>query len=88
MQKPFPRLSYADSMDRFGSDKPDLRFGMEIKDLSDIVAEYPIRCLSEQHWPAAVRSRAFAPPAAPATPAASLDELNETGQDARRQGAW
>jgi aspartyl-tRNA synthetase len=38
MEKPFPRLTYAESLDRFGTDKPDLRFGMEIKDLSDIVA--------------------------------------------------
>ncbi|MFC1980780.1 aspartate--tRNA ligase [Chloroflexota bacterium] len=37
--KPFPRLSYAETMERFGTDKPDLRFGMEIRDLSDIVAE-------------------------------------------------
>jgi aspartyl-tRNA synthetase len=36
--KPFPRLSYADVMERFGSDKPDLRFGMELADLSDIAA--------------------------------------------------
>ena len=33
---PLPRLSYADAMERFGSDKPDLRYGMELKDLSDI----------------------------------------------------
>ena len=36
--KPFPRINYADAMERYGSDKPDIRFGMEIKDLSDIVA--------------------------------------------------
>ncbi len=37
--KPFVQLSYADAMERYGSDKPDLRFGMEIGDVSDIVAK-------------------------------------------------
>ncbi len=36
--KPFPRLSYSDSMARYGNDKPDLRFGMEMADISDLVA--------------------------------------------------
>ena len=34
---PLPRLTYNDAMSRYGSDKPDTRFGMEIQDLSDIV---------------------------------------------------
>jgi len=36
---PFPRLPYAEAMARFGSDKPDTRFGMELVDVSSIVAE-------------------------------------------------
>ena len=39
LMKPFPRLTYAEAMERYGTDKPDLRFGMEIGDLSDIVAQ-------------------------------------------------
>jgi len=34
-----PRIPYSEAMDRFGSDKPDLRFGMELTDLSDVLAE-------------------------------------------------
>lgn len=41
---PFVRLSYADAMDRFGSDKPDLRYGMELVDVSDLLgnAEFKV----------------------------------------------
>jgi len=43
---PFPRLSYHDAMSRFGSDKPDLRFGMEIQDVTDIVKDAEFRVFS------------------------------------------
>jgi aspartyl-tRNA synthetase len=34
--RPFPRMAYAEAMSRFGSDKPDVRFGLELQDLSEI----------------------------------------------------
>ena len=34
---PLPRMTYAEAMERFGSDKPDVRFGMELKNISDVV---------------------------------------------------
>lgn len=39
LPRPFPRLTYAEAMDRYGSDKPDTRFGLELADVSDVVKD-------------------------------------------------
>jgi len=43
LQPPFPRMSYAEAMDRFGTDRPDTRFGLELVDITDLMAASEVR---------------------------------------------
>ncbi|MGV8845562.1 aspartate--tRNA ligase [Tessaracoccus sp.] len=43
LKTPFPRLTFADSMNRYGSDKPDLRFDLELSELTDLFADTAFR---------------------------------------------
>ncbi len=44
---PFQRITYKEAMERFGSDKPDIRFGMELKDLGNILANTQFKVFSD-----------------------------------------
>lgn len=44
---PLPRMTYAEAMERFGSDKPDLRFGYELKNISDTVKDFGFKVFAD-----------------------------------------
>ena len=46
LERPFPRITYADSMARYGTDRPDTRFKMELVDVSDIVQDSGFKVFS------------------------------------------
>ncbi len=43
LQLPFPRMSYTEAMERFGTDRPDTRFGLELVDVTDLVSRSEVR---------------------------------------------
>ena len=47
VETPFPRMTYHEAMERFGSDAPDLRFGLELTDISDIAGGGELKVFSE-----------------------------------------
>lgn len=48
--EPFPRLSYADAMSQYGSDKPDIRFGMKIKEITEVAKGKGFKVFDEAEY--------------------------------------
>jgi aspartyl-tRNA synthetase len=89
-QMPFPRLDYAEAIERFGSDKPDLRFGMELVDLAPALLAGPLFAdgsgfrVFDDALAAGGRVKAIA---APGMSDASRSQIDELTEFARRYGA-
>ena len=82
---PFPRLTYQEAMERFGSDKPDLRLGMELVDVSELVRESEFGVFAN-----AVASggqvKAIRVPGCAGYTRKQLDELNEVARAGGAKG--
>ncbi|MCC2317410.1 aspartate--tRNA ligase [Cellulomonas chengniuliangii] len=75
---PIPRMTFADAMNRFGSDKPDLRFGLELVELTDYFTDTPFRVFQAPYVGAVVQ------PGGASTPRRGFDAWQEW---AKQRGA-
>jgi len=90
VQLPLPRMTYDEAMARFGSDAPDLRFGLELVDCSDLAAQAEFRVFSGAVEAGGVVRGIAVPQAAEQFTRKRIDELTEwTIQDYGAKGlAW
>ncbi len=78
IETPIPRMTYADAMRRYGTDKPDLRFGLELTDLTQYFAATPFRVFQAPYVGAVVQ------PGGASTPRRGFDAWQEW---AKQRGA-
>ena len=83
--KPFPRLSYEEAMEKYGSDKPDMRFEMLLTDLSDLVGGSEFRVFSSTIGKGG-RVKGIKVPGCAGHTRKQLDELGELAQQYGAQG--
>ena len=85
VETPFPRMSYADAMERYGCDRPDLRYGLEIRDLTGVFAGSESGII-QSAIAAGGRVRAIIVPGAAAWSRKQVDELEAIAKGAGAGG--
>lgn len=85
LRKPFPRIPYAEAMARYASDRPDLRYGLEMADLSETVKETEFRVFRSV-LAGGGTVKGFAAPGLADMPRRQLDELVEFAKRSGAQG--
>ena len=78
--RPIPRMTYADAMSRFGSDKPDLRFGLELVECTDYFTDTPFRVFQAPYVGAVVM------PGGASQPRRALDGWQEWAKQRGHKG--
>ena len=84
-QSPFPRLTYAESMARYGNDRPDLRFGLELRDVSAAFAQTGFRAFA-QTLQQGGQIKAIVVPGCSEYTRREIDDLTETAKQAGAKG--
>jgi aspartyl-tRNA synthetase len=85
---PFPRITHREARDRFGTDKPDLRFGMELHDLGDLAAQTDFRVF-RQALDLGGQVKGICAPGCASYSRAQMDELAEFAKQHKAGGlAW
>jgi len=85
LRGPYPRLTYRDAMERFGSDKPDTRFALEIRDLTDSLGSSPFRVFSDTVRDGGV-VKGMVVPGGGSWPRQRIDDLVETAKGLGSRG--
>ncbi|HEX6064087.1 MAG TPA: aspartate--tRNA ligase, partial [Longimicrobiales bacterium] len=86
LQTPFPRLTYREAMDRYATDKPDLRFGLEVKDLTELLQRADFRVFQDTKESGA-RIRGIVVPGGGALSRKELDQLADVAKSGGAGGA-
>ncbi|MBA2468324.1 MAG: aspartate--tRNA ligase [Chloroflexia bacterium] len=84
-QTPFPRLTYKESMDRFGNDRPDLRFGLELQDVSEALASTEFKAFAGV-LAAGGQVKAIVVPGCAGYTRREIDEVTELAKQAGAKG--